>query len=80
MASPAVDGLKGPSGDRLNPEGAKQLPGSQGRPPLIINERLSNITRKRRRSDSSKVSRRLTRAEVSDHALAPHRRVVKTVV
>ena len=45
MTTPAVDGLKGPSGDRFNPEDAQQLPGPQGRSPLIVNERLANLTR-----------------------------------
>lgn len=45
MATPSVDGLKGPSDNRFDPENAKQLPGTQGRSLLVVNERLTNIRR-----------------------------------
>jgi len=44
VTTPAVDGLKGPSGDRLDTEDAQQFPGTQGRPLLVVNERLADPT------------------------------------
>ena len=31
VATPSVDGLKGPSGSRFDPESAKQIPGTRAR-------------------------------------------------